>query len=159
MPSTNLFFQLALGFPCHRVRQRPLARQPSQRPDSGDSAETEGWKEEIAPGGQMAGCSARERTAPAARSAWTPGAPPRAKAGTATAERLRLRFPRVPASLIALVLQLLDHPILILPVPAANQRSLLSPAKMMVALNNGRGWVPASTHPTRTGLKWTPTST
>ena len=107
----------------------------------------------------MAGCSARERTAPAARSAWTPGAPPRAKAGTATVERLQLRFPRVPASLIALVLQLLDHPILILPVPAANQRSQLSPAKMKVALNNGRDRVPASTHPTRTGLKWTPTST
>ena len=101
----------------------------------------------------MAGCSARERTAPAARSAWTPGAPPRGKAGTATTERPRLRFPRVPASLIALVLQLLDHPILVLPVPAANQRNQLSPAEMMVAPKNGRGWVPASTHPTRTGLK------
>ena len=107
----------------------------------------------------MASCSAQERTAPVARSAWTPGAPPRAKAGTATAERLRLRFPRVLASLIALVLQLLDHLILILPVPAANLRTLLSPAKMMVAPKNGTGRVPASTHPTRTGLKWTPTST
>ena len=107
----------------------------------------------------MASCSARERTAPVARSAWTPGAPPRGKAGTATAERLRLHFPRVLASLIALVLQLLDHPILILPVPAANQRSQLSLAEMMVVPKNGTEWVPASTHPMQTGLKWTPTST
>ena len=100
-----------------------------------------------------------ERAVPAARSVLMTTVHRRERAGAVTAEKQRLLYPKVHASLIARVLLLQVPHTKILHVHAANQRSHLFPVKTKDAPKSGTGLGLVSMCPMQTGHQWMLAST